>query len=365
MRDEAYMREAFDLAERGRGLVSPNPLVGALVVRDDEIVGRGWHEGPGKPHAEVLALREAREGAHAGTLYTTLEPCDHYGRTPPCSLAIIEAGIARVVAATRDPNPAVNGRGFERLRQAEVTVDEGIFVDEASGQNEGFFKHVRTGLPFVTLKMAATLDGRVAARDGSSRWISGEAARAEVQRMRGAADAIMVGAGTVLADDPSLTVRDPAYRGSPVHRVIVDSQGRVPDSAHVLSDEAPTIVATTDLASRERHEAWRRAGADVVVYEPKDGRVPLVDLFGDLGKRDLQNVLLEGGPTLAWSGVADGCVDKIVLFLAPILIGGRDAPGILGGEGLAPIGEAVRLDVRSVGFVGADIKVEAYVHRDR
>ena len=365
MDDERYIREALDLADRGRGLVSPNPLVGALVVRGGEVVGRGWHEGPGTPHAEIAALTEAGDRARGATLYTSLEPCDHYGRTPPCTLAIARAGVTRVVAATVDPNPAVNGRGLARLRELGIAVTDGLLREEAERTNESFLKHVRTGVPFVTLKMAATLDGKAAARDGSSRWITGEEARLEAHRMRAAADAVMVGARTALVDDPSLTVRDVPYRGAPVLRVVVDSRGRLPRNAKVLSRDAPTLMATTEASPLDRREDWRARGAEVCVYEAKGGRVPLPTLLRDLGKRDVQHVLLEGGPTLAWSAVSAGVVDKVAVFLAASLLGGESAPTVLGGEGFAPVGDAVRLDIRSVDRVGDDLKVEAYVHRHR
>ncbi len=362
--DERFLGEALDLAARGRGRVSPNPLVGAVIVGDG-VVGRGWHEGPGTPHAEVVALREAGERARGATLFTSLEPCDHRGRTGPCTLTILDAGIARVVVGAVDPNPVVDGRGILRLRSAGVDVRVGVLEQESERINEAFFKHVRTGSPFVTLKMAATLDGKVAARDGSSRWITGEEARADVHRLRGASDAIVVGAGTAILDDPSLTVRDPEYQGRPVLRVLVDAAGRVEASSALFSDEAPTLVATTDRAPADRLEAWRDADADVVGYESVDEGVPLSDLIADLGKRDVQSALVEGGPTLAWSAVAEGIVDKVVLYLAPKLIGGTSAPGILGGEGLASIGEAIDLEVAEVERIGGDVKVEAYVHRDR
>jgi diaminohydroxyphosphoribosylaminopyrimidine deaminase/5-amino-6-(5-phosphoribosylamino)uracil reductase len=364
MDDEAMMRRALALAERGRGLVSPNPLVGAVVARDGRVVGEGWHDGPGNPHAEIHALRAAADFARGATLYVTLEPCDHHGRTPPCTNAILEAGVARVVAAARDPNPVVDGRGFERLRSAGVEVTAGLLEAEAERMNEAFATHIRTGMPLVVLKMAATLDGKVAARDGSSRWITGQEARDEVHRMRGAADAIVVGAGTARADDPSLTVRDPEYRGRPVMRVLVDAGGRVPATAGLFSNEAPTLVATTEAAPVGRRREWAEAGADVVVFDADGDEVPLEALFAHLGKRDVQLVMLEGGPTLAWSAVRDGLVDKLVLFLAPKLVGGRDAPGILGGEGVAPIAEAMDLEILDVARVGHDIKVEARVHRD-
>ncbi|MEX0742904.1 MAG: bifunctional diaminohydroxyphosphoribosylaminopyrimidine deaminase/5-amino-6-(5-phosphoribosylamino)uracil reductase RibD, partial [Actinomycetota bacterium] len=267
--------------------------------------------------------------------------------------------------AMRDPNPIVDGRGFAKLQAQGIQVEFGILAEEAARQNEAFVKHVRTGLPFVTWKMAASLDGKVAARDGSSRWITGEAARADVHRLRSSSDAIVVGAGTALADDPALTVRLPGYRGRAPLRILVDARGRVPATGDLFDEDAPTLVATTDLASAERREEWRAAGAEVVVYEPEGERVPLAELVADLGKRDVQAVLLEGGPTLAWAAIEDGIVDKVVVYLAPKLVGGTDAPTVLGGRGFAPIANALGLRVRSFDRVGEDLRVEADVHRDR
>jgi len=363
--DEAYLERALGLAERGRGLTSPNPLVGAVVVAGGRILGEGFHEGPGLPHAEIVALEEAGDGARGATLYTTLEPCDHFGRTPPCTQSIVRAGVVRVVSAMGDPNPVVDGRGFAALEAAAIEVRTGVLAQEAARQNEAYLKHVRTGLPFVTWKMAASLDGKVASRDGTSRWITGEAARADVHRLRAASDAILVGAGTALVDDPSLTVRDPGYRGRPPLRVLVDARGRVPETGDLFDQAARTMVATTGAAPRDRREAWRSRGAEVVEYEPEGGNVPLLQLLADLGKRDVQSVLLEGGPTLAWSMVEDRAVDKVVVYFAPKLIGGEAAPGVLGGRGFAPIAQAVRLRVASFDRVGEDLKVEAHVHRDR
>jgi len=363
--DEAYMERAIELARRGSGMVSPNPMVGAVVVSGGAVVGEGSHEGPGLPHAEVVALDRAGERARGATLFTSLEPCDHYGRTPPCTEAIVRAGIARVVSATRDPNPVVDGQGVRSLRARGVEVVEGIREAESLRLNAGFAKHVRTGMPFVIWKAAASLDGKVAARDGSSRWITGEAARADVHRLRAWADAIVVGAGTALADDPELTVRDPDYRGRPPLRVLVDARGRVGPSGDLFDDQAPTLVATTELASMKARDAWREAGAEVLVMETDGEGVGLTALMGDLGKRDLQGVLLEGGPTLAWSAVEEGLVDTIVLYLSPKLLGGRDAPTVLDGRGFAPIGQALPMRIRSVERVGEDLRVEADVHGDR
>ena len=364
MSDEAFIERAIELAERGRGLTSPNPMVGAVVVAEGRVVGEGHHEGAGLLHAEVVALRSAGERARGATLYVTLEPCGHHGRTPPCADAVIEAGVSRVVAAMRDPNPIVDGRGFAKLEAAGIEVRSGVLLEEAERQNEAYLKHACTGLPFVTWKVAASLDGKVAARDGSSRWITGEAARRDVHRLRAACDAIMIGAGTALVDHPSLTVRDPGYRGRPPLRVLVDARGRVPATGELFDDAAPTLVATTEQAPRERREEWDAAGAEVVVYGSEDGGVRVGALLADLGKRDAQGVLLEGGPTLAWAAVEEGAVDKVVVYLAPTLIGGEDAPGVLGGRGFAPVGLALQLRIRSFERIGEDLKVEAYVHRD-
>jgi diaminohydroxyphosphoribosylaminopyrimidine deaminase/5-amino-6-(5-phosphoribosylamino)uracil reductase len=360
------MRRALDLAARGAGRVSPNPLVGAVVVRDGEGVGEGWHRGPGTPHAEALALEAAGEFSRGATLYTTLEPCSHYGRTPPCAPRVIDAGIARVVSAMGDPNPLVNGQGLAALRAAGIEVATGTMEAEAARQNEGFLKHVRTGMPFVTLKMAASLDGKAAARDGSSRWITGAEARSEVHRMRALTDAVLVGAGTAFRDDPSLTVRDAEVLGTPPMRVVVDGRGIVPDTHRLFDGAAPTLVATTERAPEGRREAWRSRGADVVVLDDAgSGLIPLRDLFAELGKRDVQHVLIEGGPTIAWEAVREGLVERLVLFFAPILVGGEEAPSLLMGGGTPSIGEAISLRIREVSQVGRDLKVVADVHRDR
>jgi diaminohydroxyphosphoribosylaminopyrimidine deaminase/5-amino-6-(5-phosphoribosylamino)uracil reductase len=364
--DEFWMRRALDLAARGTGLVSPNPLVGAVVVRDGQVVGEGWHRGPGRPHAEVVALDAAGDRARGSTLYVTLEPCSHYGRTPPCAPRVVSSGVSRVVAALGDPNPQVDGDGFRVLRVAGIEVADGVLADAAARQNAAFVKHQRTGQPLVILKMAASLDGKVAARDGSSRWISGEDARREVHRMRAACDAILVGAGTAFRDDPSLTARLPQYAGRPPLRVVVDGRGIVPESHAVFADgRAPTLVATTEGAPVARRKAWSRAGAEVLVLDDAGSSlIPLDALLSELGKRDIQRLLVEGGPTLAWELVARDLVDEIVLFFAPILVGGQEAPSILMGGGIPTIGRPVGLDIVEVSPIGRDIKVVARVHGD-
>jgi diaminohydroxyphosphoribosylaminopyrimidine deaminase / 5-amino-6-(5-phosphoribosylamino)uracil reductase len=359
------MGVALELAERGLGLASPNPLVGAVVVRDDRVIGQGWHEGPGTPHAEVVALREAGSAARGATLYTTLEPCTHHGRTPPCSDAIVAAGVDRVVSALADPNPSVRAGGHALLREASIAVTEDVLRERAARQNRAYLKQVTTGRPYVVWKAAATLDGKVAARDGSSRWVTGEAARADAHRLRAWADAIVVGAGTVLADDPALTIRDPRYRGRPPLRVLVDARGRVPAEGRLFDSSAPTLVATSKLADEAWVAAWAERAEVEVLDTDSAGGVSIEALMERLGERDVQAVLLEGGPTLAWSVVEADLVDEVVLYVAPKLLGGDRSPGVLGGEGFAPVGAAPDLSIRSVERLGEDLRVEADVHRDR
>ncbi|HEV8564032.1 MAG TPA: bifunctional diaminohydroxyphosphoribosylaminopyrimidine deaminase/5-amino-6-(5-phosphoribosylamino)uracil reductase RibD [Actinomycetota bacterium] len=367
MEIQGHMRRAIELAGRGWGRVSPNPLVGAVVVRGDEVVGEGWHEGPGLPHAEAMALGEAGELARGATAFTTLEPCNHFGRTPPCTRALVDAGVSRVVVAALDPNLGDGSPGVADLRSAGLEVVTGVLAIDAEQQNEAFLTHVRTGRPFVVLKMAGTLDGKAAARDGSSKWITGEAARADVQLLRAWSDAVAIGSGTAVADDPSLTVRNPALAGTrPPLRVLIDTSGRVAPTGKLFDRSVPTLVATTDLTTHARIDEWRASGADVTVLDRDEaGGVSLPALVEHLGKRDVQGLLIEGGPSLAWSAIRDGVVDKVVFYFAPLLAGGSGARSVIAGSGFAPIGESVRVEIKSVERVDEDLRVEAYVHRDR
>jgi diaminohydroxyphosphoribosylaminopyrimidine deaminase / 5-amino-6-(5-phosphoribosylamino)uracil reductase len=361
------MRRALELAARGWGRVSPNPMVGAVVLHDGQSVGEGWHEGPDTPHAEIMALRDAGAKARGATVVCTLEPCDHQGRTPACTTALIEAGVARVVVAAGDPNPLVDGAGFARLRAAGIEVELGPLTTESRRFNEAFERHITTGLPFVTVKSAATLDGKTAASDGTSKWITSDEARADVQRLRAGADAIVVGSRTAIADDPSLTVRDPRFGDArPPLRVVVDTRGRVSPDARLFDDAAPTLVATSERTSAQRVAEWTAAGAEVLTLDlDAGGGVSLLGLMTTLGKRDVQGVMVEGGATLAWSFVRDGLADKVVLYFAPRLAGGAKAAGVLGGAGFPSIADALPLEFSSVERLGPDLKVEAYVHRDR
>jgi diaminohydroxyphosphoribosylaminopyrimidine deaminase/5-amino-6-(5-phosphoribosylamino)uracil reductase len=365
--EERHMRRALALAERGLGRVSPNPMVGAVVADGATVLGEGWHEGPGTPHAEVMALAAAGDRARGATLICTLEPCNRFGRTPPCTRALREAGVGRVVVGATDPNLGPGEPGVGELRAAGIDVEVGVLSREARELNEAFDRHVRTGRPFVVLKMASSLDGKSAAVDGTSRWITGEEARGDVQRLRAWADAIVVGAGTAIADDPSLTVRAPELAAArPPLRVVVDATGRVPPGLRVFQGDAPTLVATTDRAGEDRLAEWSAAGAEVVVLDRDDADgVSLDGLVTTLGKRDVQGLLVEGGATLAWSAIRDGVVDRVVVYLAPLLIGGAAAPTVLGGIGFAPLERALRLRPRSVEAIGRDLKVVADVHGHR
>ncbi|KUK12985.1 MAG: Riboflavin biosynthesis protein RibD [Moorella sp. 60_41] len=357
------MRRALELARKGLGRTSPNPAVGAVVVRDGEIVGEGYHERAGTPHAEAHALREARDRARGSTLYVTLEPCCHHGKTPPCTEAIIGAGIKKVVAAMVDPNPKVAGRGLRRLQEAGVEVEVGLLEKEARRLNEAFIKYITTGLPWVTLKMALTLDGKIATRTGAARWITCEESRRRVHELRNTYDAVLVGIGTVLADDPQLTARLPGGR-DPV-RVILDSRLRLPLDARLVNVKsgAPTVVATTEEAPRERREELVRAGIEVMTLPAEEGRVSWPALLEGLARRRIISVLIEGGAEVNGSALAHGVVDRVIAFIAPKLFGGREAPGAVGGLGVARPEEAWKLEEVEVEPSGEDIMVTGLISR--
>ncbi|MDR7519414.1 MAG: bifunctional diaminohydroxyphosphoribosylaminopyrimidine deaminase/5-amino-6-(5-phosphoribosylamino)uracil reductase RibD [Armatimonadota bacterium] len=364
--DTRMMEEALALAQRAAGRTSPNPLVGAVLVADGQVVGRGFHARAGEAHAEVVALREAGSRARGATLYVTLEPCCHAGRTGPCTEALINAGVRRVVAAMADPDPQVNGRGLARLREAGVDVAVGVLEARARRVNEFYVKHRRTGLPFVALKWAMSLDGKTAARRGSATAITGEAARRYAHELRNRYDAALVGVQTVLADDPQLTCRlpadaEPAPR-NPL-RIVVDSRLRTPPGARVVTGvaDAPTLIATTAVAPADRVEALRRAGVEVLVQDHVGGPVDLRALMQTLGRRGLLSVLIEGGGTVNASALASGVVDKVIALIAPRLIGGAQAPTPVDGPGLNGVNGAVRLRDVQVQPLGGDLAVEGYL----
>jgi diaminohydroxyphosphoribosylaminopyrimidine deaminase/5-amino-6-(5-phosphoribosylamino)uracil reductase len=358
--DEGWMARAVALAEGGRGTASPNPMVGAVLVRDGRVVGEGFHRAAGLAHAEALALAAAGELAAGATCYVTLEPCAHHGRTPPCADALVAAGVARVVAAVADPDPRVGGAGLDRLRAAGVRVDVGAGAEAAAEQNAAYLTHRRLGRPRITLKAAASLDGKVAAPDGTSQWITGPAARADAHRLRAEADAVCVGAGTALADDPRLTVRLPGWSGRQPLRVLVDAAGRVAATGHLFDGEAETLVATTPAAPAAAVDAWKAAGAEVLMCEATVGQaVDLEDLVRALGERGVLELLVEGGPRLQASLWAAGLADRLVWYLAPLAIGGQGAPGLLG-AGAVTLADARRLRLASVDRFGEDLRLVAY-----
>lgn len=366
--DLNWMRRALDLAASARGRVAPNPAVGAVLVRDGRLVGEGATEPPPGAHAEIVALRQAGALARGATLYVTLEPCAHYGRTPPCVDALLAAGITRAVVALRDPYPAVNGQGLRRLAAAGVRVELGLAAAAAAALNAGFLKRVHCGLPEVTAKFAVSLDGKIATHTGHARWITGAEARREGHRLRDTHDAIMVGVGTLLADDPLLTTRLPPEdcgAGGPHHplRVVVDSQARTPPRAAMLQPDVPgrTLIATTRFAPPERIAALRAVGAEVVTLPHHGGRVDLHALLRCLAARGINSVLVEGGGTLLGALFDAGLIDRAVAFIAPVMVGGRDAPGPLGGEGVTTMDAARRLREVEVRQVGSDLMVQGRV----
>jgi len=396
------MRRALRLAARGAGRTSPNPMVGAVIVADDRLVGEGYHREVGGLHAEVWALRDAGEAARGATMYVTLEPCSHFGRTPPCTDAIIAAGISKVVAAMLDPNPKVNGRGAQLLREAGIEVDIGVLEEQARQLNAAYLKHTTSGLPLVSIKAAMSLDGKIATHTGESKWITGERARAFGHKLRSAHDAVMVGIGTVLADDPQLTVRLnptplPSPRagrgkrgGVPLEsqvsgplRVVVDSSARTPPGAALLTADArPPVIAVTAGAPQECVDALRRAGAEVWVMpgvgacfvKPAlagftnpapngGGRVGLAALMRRLGDQQIQSVLIEGGGTLSGAALAAGLVDRVYFFIAPLIIGSAQAPTAVDWEGVEHLADAWRISNMRVRRIGEDVLITGDIAR--
>lgn len=362
---ERYMWRALELAERGRETTSPNPMVGCVIVRDDEVVAEGWHERPGEPHAEVLALGNLAdpEAARGATVYVTLEPCCHVGRTPPCTEALVEAGVRRVVIAAKDPDPRVNGQGMASLIAAGIEVVSGILKEEAERQNEVFFAVHTRSRPFVLYKTAMTLDGKIATRSGQSRWITGPEARRLVQGWRGEMDAVAVGVSTVLLDDPLLTYR--LSGGKSPLKVLFDSVARTPVKARLFEEDdhgeaARVILYATDKAPKARVQALEARGATVVVLPEVRGRPDPMAALADLKERGVRTLLLEGGGTLAWSFFESRAVDKVAFFIGPKLLGGGGASP-LGGLGVETMSEALELGELQTEFVAGDILISGRV----
>jgi len=363
---ERFMRRALELAERGRGLTSPNPMVGAvLVAPGGEIVGEGFHARVGGPHAEIEALRAAGPRARGTTLYVTLEPCSHHGRTPPCSRAVIDAGVAKVVAATGDPNPLVAGRGLAELRAAGIAVVTGVGAADAERQNRAFLTAMREHRPHVTLKAGMTLDGKIADLHGASRWITGERARQHAHRLRSESDAIVVGIGTVLRDDPELTVRLGEPWPREPWRVVLDTAARTPSGARLIRAGQPrrALIAVGAEAPEPRVRALADSGATIVACRVRDGRVDLGALLAELFAREVRAVLVEGGGEIHGAFLDAGLVDRVAMFAAPLLIGGRGATPVVGGAG-RELKSAVRLGGFAVTTLGDDLLIAADVIRE-
>ena len=361
---ESHMERALELARSVLGTTSPNPAVGCVIVKDGVVVGEGATQPPGGPHAEKGALAQAGKAARGATMYVSLEPCSHYGRTPPCTTDIIAAGIGEVHIAALDPNSLVDGKGRAELEQAGVATVLGEQEEEAIKVNEAFFKWVTTGTPFVYAKFASSLDGKIATNTGESRWITGEAARRQAHRLRAMADAVMVGSNTARRDDPQLTARDGEvpHTRQPL-RIVVDSRARTSPKARMLREPGQTLIAVTHAAPARARAALEKAGAQVVALRAADGLVGLPALLKELGRREIASVMVEGGGELLGSLFARRLVDKVFAFLAPVIIGGRQAPTSVGGHGIERMARALRLQDVEVERFGDDLLVSGYSSR--
>ena len=358
MTEQEAMRLALELAELGAGNVNPNPLVGAVILKDGAVIGRGHHREFGGPHAEIFALREAGDDARGATLVVTLEPCCHHGKTPPCTDAIITAGIARVVTAHRDPSPSINGKGIEALRAAGIDVEEGLLAEEAATQNEIFLTYVTASRPFVQLKLACSLDGRIATRTGDSKWITGEAARMEAHRLRARFSSIAVGVETVISDDPQLTVRH--VTGKDPIPVILDPAGRTPLAANAFRSAMHPVVVTASMPGAAEEQLAARGVRVWRIGTDENGRFDLARLLARLAETGIDSLLIEGGGETAAAFLEAGLIDKVSLFLAPMLIGGRDAIPALGGTGAERIADAWHLKNVSIAKLDHDVMLVGY-----
>lgn len=361
------MAEALELARKGHGQTSPNPAVGALVVREGEIVGRGYHVYAGLKHAEILALEQASDLARGATLYLTLEPCSHHGRTPPCADAVIAAGVAKVVVAMEDPNPRVRGEGLRRLRAAGIAVEIDPRHSAAARKlNEAFVHFMTVGRPFVTLKSALTLDGKISAPLDNDGWITSERARAHVQGLRHGSDCIVTGIGTVLADDCLLTDRSGLPRSRPLLRIVLDSQLRLPaDSRMVASCANDVLVVGTSAAAAERRQALETAGVEVLILDGRDGRTDLRALIESLGSRGYHSVMFEAGSMVNWAALEAGVVDRVFFYYAPKILGGLSSLPVAGGQGRSRRKDALRLrDVTIHQIPPDEFAIESYVEKD-
>ncbi|MCI8729588.1 MAG: bifunctional diaminohydroxyphosphoribosylaminopyrimidine deaminase/5-amino-6-(5-phosphoribosylamino)uracil reductase RibD [Lachnospiraceae bacterium] len=363
MKDTEYMRMAIQLAKKGEGWVSPNPMVGAVIVKEDRVIGTGCHQRYGQPHAERNALASCTESPKGASMYVTLEPCCHYGKQPPCVDAILESKIGHVIVGSSDPNPLVSGKGIQILREHGVQVTEHVLQEECDQINPVFFHYIQTKRPYVVMKYAMTMDGKIAAYTGASKWITGETAREHVQRQRHRYSAIMAGIETVLADDPLLTCRMEGGK-NPV-RVICDSRLRTPLSSQIVktAKEVPTYLATC-CTDPEKHIDYIQKGCHIMVIPQKNGHVDLWNLMERLGQEKIDSVLLEGGGTLNWSALESGIIQKVQTYIAPKLFGGQLAKTPIGGTGFPSPADSVLLKNSTITQLGEDFLIESEVERD-
>lgn len=374
--DVKYMKLAINLAKRGIGTTSPNPAVGSLIVKDGKVLGRGFHKVAGENHAEINALISASYSAEGSTMYVTLEPCCHYGKTPPCTNAIKKSGIKRVVIGMIDPNPLVCGKGIKELKKAGIEIEVGVLKDEVRKLNEAYTKYITTGIPFIIIKYAMTFDGKIASRTGDSKWISSADSRDFVQKLRSSVDAILVGINTVIKDNPKLTVR--SGRGhhpkegtrkngtvpfSPI-RIILDSYCRTPLSSNVLDSSAKTIIVTTNFASKTRIGKIQKNKAEVLVVDSKNKRVNIKDLFYKLAKRNITSVLIEGGSEVNADVINSGLADKIYIFFCPLILGGKKAITAVEGKGIKFVKDAIKIKDIEIKKIGSDFLLTGYVYRN-
>ena len=362
MKEENYMKLALRLAEKGIGAVSPNPMVGAVLVKNGEIVGKGYHRVFGGPHAEVNAIFNAKEKVKSSTLFINLEPCNHFGKTPPCIDAIKKAGIKKVVIAIPDPNP-ISKNGIRKLRRSGILVETGILEKEAKKLNEAYMKFIKKKMPFVTVKGAMSIDGKIATEKGESKWISSETSRKLASKMRSEVDGVLVGVNTIIKDDPCLIPH--GIKAKRPVRVIVDTKLRIPTfRAKVLDNSAKTIVATSFLANSKKINKLQKKGIEIIKTPLYNNMVNLKILMKELAKRGIMNVLIEGGGNLIWGALKSKIVDKMKIFIAPKIIGGKDAPSLVEGKGIRKLKKALLLKEIKIRKIGEDFLLEGYVFRN-
>lgn len=361
--DEFYMNRVLSLAKKGMGFVNPNPLVGAIIVKDGKIIGEGYHKAYGQPHGEVEAFLNAKDSVEGATIFVNLEPCSHYGKTPPCSDLIIKKKIKEVVIGMVDPNPLVSGKGIEKLRKAGIKVRVGILEESCKKLNEGFIKYITKKEPFFLLKSAISLDGKIATYNDESMWITGEKAREEVQYLRKEYSAILVGIETVIKDNPRLNCRIEGGR-NPI-KIVVDSNLRIPLDCYLIKNikESKLIVATTERAEKEKIEILEKLGVEVLIIKERDNRVDLKELSKALYQLKIDKVLVEGGGTLNYSAIESGLIDKVIFYIAPKIIGGKEAKTAIEGVGIKSIKDVFRVKELKLRTVGEDVVIEGYIEK--